>query len=71
MRATRTVEGLNLEKWKERFGTDLAESGGLKCLVDAGLTEIKDGWLRLTTRGMEVQDAVVLELLEIQEAMEK
>ena len=37
----------------------------LNRLKSAGLIELTEDRLRLTTRGMEVQDAVVLELLEV------
>ena len=73
MLSTRTTQGLNLPAWRERFGRPFAPEGcaALDRLAKAGLIEIKDGFLRLTCRGMEVQNAVVLELLEIQEAMER
>ena len=36
----------------------------LEKLTRGGFIEIVDGFMRLTLRGMEVQDAVVLELME-------
>ena len=65
MLATRTVRGLDLAAWRRDFGEDFAAGlqGALGRLTGAGLIEIRDGFMRLTPRGMEVQDAVVLELL--------
>ena len=65
MLATRTVMGLSLEDWRRDFGEDFAEGRAdrLKRLARAGYVAVDDGWLRLTIRGLEVQDAVVLELL--------
>ncbi|MBR0367269.1 MAG: radical SAM family heme chaperone HemW [Clostridia bacterium] len=70
---TRTTRGIDLTAWENRFGRPFAskECAALKRLAGAGYIEIKDGRLRLTGRGLEVQNAVVLELLEIQEAMER
>ena len=65
MLATRTVRGLDLAAWRRDFGEDFMAGRGraLEALGRGGLIEIRDGFLRLTLRGMEVQDAVVLELL--------
>ena len=65
MLATRTTRGLDLVKWKETFGADFIEPRRRKLdrLIAGGLIEINEGFLRLTLRGMVVQDAVVLELL--------
>ena len=73
MLATRTTKGLDLAAWDEQFGRPFAPEGSeaLKRLEAAGLIEVDNGWLRLTDRGLEVQNAVVLELLEIQEALER
>lgn len=73
MLATRTVRGIDLEAWRAQFGRPFAPEGSapLARLADAGFIDIRNGWLRLTPRGMEVQDAVVLSLLDIQEAMER
>ena len=38
------------------------------CCLIGGLIEIGDGFLRLTGRGLELQNAVVLELVENLEA---
>ena len=65
MLATRTTRGLDLGAWAQSFGRPF-ESGreaALSRLERGGLIEIKEGFLRLTLRGMELQNAVVLELL--------
>ena len=65
MLSTRTVRGLDLSAWRAAFGGDFAagREPALRRLSDAGYIRIEDGFLRLTGRGMEVQNAVVLELL--------
>ena len=65
MLATRTVRGLDLAAWRAQFGEDFAapRRAALDRLLAGGYIEQTDGFLRLTTRGFEVQDAVVLELL--------
>lgn len=70
MLSTRTVRGLDLAAWAARFGENFPTDGNaaLRRLADAGLIEITEGQLRLTRDGMEVHNAVVLELLEIWEA---
>ena len=59
------TRGLDLIEWKQTFGADFIEPRRRKLdrLIAGGLIEINEGFLRLTLRGMEVQDAVVLELL--------
>ncbi len=66
MLATRTVRGLSLADYKDAFGEDLesAHASALKPLVSGGLVKIEDGYLRLTREGLEVQNAVVVELLD-------
>ena len=65
MLSTRTVRGLDLTAWARAFGTPFARGRErvLDRLENGGLIETGDGFLRLTMRGMEVQDAVVLELM--------
>jgi len=70
MLATRTARGLDLKKWGADFGAPF-ERGmekPLERLRRGGLIEIGDGFLRLTGRGLELQNAVVLELVENLEA---
>ena len=65
MLATRTVRGLSLDAWAEEFGERFvaAHAKALRPLLDGGLAEIADGYFRLTRRGLELQDAVVVALL--------
>ena len=65
MLSTRTVRGLDLAEWESAFGApfERGREAAIGRLEKGGLIEIGGGHLRLTTRGMEVQDAVVLELL--------
>ena len=65
MLSTRTVRGLDLTAWARAFGTPFARGRerALDRLENGGLIETGDGFLRLTMQGMEVQDAVVLELM--------
>ncbi len=63
--STRTVRGLDLAGWERAFGVpfERGREAAVGWLEAGGLVERVGGHLRLTTRGMEVQDAVVLELL--------
>ncbi len=65
MLSTRTVRGLDLAAWENAYGApfERRREAAIGRLERGGLIEIGGGHLRLTTRGMEVQDAVVLELL--------
>jgi oxygen-independent coproporphyrinogen-3 oxidase len=65
MLSTRTVQGLDLAAWESAFGIcfERGREAAISRLAKGGLVEFMDSHLRLTTRGMEVQDAVVLELL--------
>ena len=66
MLATRMTEGLNLDEYLRQFGEDVVSGHEktLRRLCDLGLVEIEGGFLRLTQRGLEVQNAVVVELLD-------
>ena len=66
MLATRMTQGMNLEDYRSRFGVDFAvvHEASLRRLRALGLIEIDSGFLRLTRRGLEVQNAVVVELLQ-------
>ena len=66
MLATRTTRGLDLAVCQADFGMNLLKekSDIVERLARAGLIVVKDGFLSLTERGMEVQDAVVLALLD-------
>ena len=66
MLSTRTARGLDLQAWLETYGApfERGRHAAIQKLEQGGFIEIDHGFLRLTLRGMEVQDAVVLELLE-------
>ena len=66
MLSTRTARGLDLMAWERQFETPFTRGreAALEKLTRGGFIEIVDGFMRLTLRGMEVQDAVVLELME-------
>ena len=66
MLATRTVRGLDLNRWRAEFGEALEETrrAEIRKLENYGLIEIAGGFLRLTPAGLELQDSVVLELME-------
>lgn len=66
MLSTRTTQGLALAQWRAEFGEDFENKHArtLKKLNQWGLVEIQNGFLRLTQRGLELQNAVVVELLE-------
>ena len=66
MLATRTVRGLDLNEWHRLFGDRLEESKAkeIQKLENYGLIEIENGFLKLTTVGLELQDSVVLELMD-------
>lgn len=65
MLETRMLRGLDLAAWQARFGQDLLLSHPREIdrLLDCGLIEIQNGFLRLTPVGLELQDSVVLELM--------
>lgn len=66
MLATRMVRGLDLSLWMRELGDQLEETKAeeIRKLQRYGLIEIKDGFLRLTDVGLELQDSVVLELMD-------
>ena len=66
MLSTRTVQGMNLARWRAEFGEDFEETHArqLNKLERYGLIEIEGGFLRLTPVGLELQDSVVLELMD-------
>ena len=65
MLSTRTTKGLDLAAWARDFGAPFHQGReeALARLEAGGLIEAGDDFLRLTERGLEVQDAVVLELM--------
>jgi oxygen-independent coproporphyrinogen-3 oxidase len=60
MLALRTVQGVRLEAFKERYGVDVAEHYApvIAQFCDAGLLERRDDWMRLTQRGRFVANDV-------------
>lgn len=66
MLATRMTRGMNLADYREKFGVDFEKTHqkSIRRMNDLGLIEIADGFLRLTRSGLELQNAVVVELLE-------
>jgi len=56
----RLMRGVDLERYRSRFGRDLREenNGELTRLIDAGLIEIDDDLLRLTKRGALLSNEV-------------
>jgi coproporphyrinogen III oxidase-like Fe-S oxidoreductase len=65
MLSTRTTRGLDLAAWARDFDAPFNQGREerLARLEAGGLIEVEGGFLRLTERGLEVQDAVVLELM--------
>lgn len=66
MLSTRMTQGLDLDDYRRRFGEDFASAHAktIRRLQSLGLIETDGGFLRLTRRGLEVQNAVVVELLD-------
>ncbi|MGN0801629.1 MAG: radical SAM family heme chaperone HemW [Candidatus Faecivicinus sp.] len=66
MLSTRMVRGMDLAEYRRAFGVDFerAHEKTLARLAGLGLVKIEDGFLRLTRSGLELQNAVVVELLE-------
>jgi oxygen-independent coproporphyrinogen-3 oxidase len=56
----RLMQGIDLNNYQLRFGMDLREqlNGELDRLQDAGLIEIDEQWLKLTTRGALLSNEV-------------
>ena len=65
MLSTRMTSGLDLDAWRRAFGEDFARGReeALTRLEAAGLVARDGGFLRLTERGLELQNAVVVELM--------
>ena len=66
MLSTRLTRGMDLAAYAAEFGVDFvkAHRAALDRLAALGLARVEDGFLRLTREGMEVQNAVVVELLD-------
>jgi oxygen-independent coproporphyrinogen-3 oxidase len=63
--ALRTTPGLHLPTFEERFALPFARFVGdrLHVVEEAGLLELEDGWLRLSSRGRLLGNEVFLRLL--------
>ena len=70
MNCRSVIEALlkGLERGKKDFGVDFEKTHEkkLRRLVQLGLIQLEGGFLRLTERGMELQNAVVVELMDDQ-----
>lgn len=66
MLSTRLTRGMDLAAYGAEFGVDFVKAHrvALGRLAALGLVCVEDGFLRLTLEGMEVQNAVVVELLD-------
>lgn len=66
MLSTRMCRGLNLIRYREEFGVDFLQSHEKEIdrLKKLGLIEISDDHLKLTRKGLELQNAVVVELMD-------
>ena len=64
MLGLRTVEGVDLEGFEQRFGTDLRARRGeqIERLVAAGKVRVEQGYLRPTFEGLAVADALAVSL---------
>lgn len=61
----RMMQGVSEEEFGSRFGTDMEEIYGsvLKQQCSLGLLERKDGWIRLTAKGVDLSNMVMAEFL--------
>ena len=66
MLGLRMTHGVSLAAFQEMHGTPLLQAYGerLKQPLAEGLIVLEDGYLRLTRRGMDVQNAVLVQLME-------
>lgn len=66
MLGLRTTEGVSAEGFQQMHGTSLAEQYGtrLESLRQRGLVSFTNGCWRLTRHGMDVQNAILVELMD-------
>lgn len=66
MLGLRMREGVSLEAFRASFGCPLEESYGARLAgaLAAGLVRFEQGFLRLTDRGMNLENAVLLDLMD-------
>lgn len=62
----RTTRGVSAGRFQQMHGLSLADCYGpkLESLHQRGLLAHEDGWWRLTRRGMDVQNAILVELMD-------
>ncbi len=67
MLGLRLTQGVSLVEFAARYGATAEAVWGakLEALIRDGLLERSAGWLRLTDRGMDVQNAVLVELMGV------
>ncbi len=63
MLGTRMTRGIELAAFYDRFGMDFFKVYRTETLIANGLAVISDGFFRLTDKGLDVQDAAVLEMI--------
>lgn len=63
---TRTTAGIDLAAFQARYGVDFVRrfARGIGMLCENGCAQLQDGRFFLTPRGLDIQNAAVLELLE-------
>ena len=61
----RKMEGISLQEFKELFAEDIYDCYGknIECMRQKGLVEEKEGYLRLTSKGIDVSNYVFSEIL--------
>lgn len=66
MLSTRMCRGLDLDAWQRDFGEDFAAKHARKLaqLRQMELVQIRDHQIRLTQKGLELQNAIVVELMD-------
>jgi len=66
MMGLRLVEGVNKQKFKARFGKDIEFYYGkaIRKLVEQGLLIDDEVSIRLTEKGMDVQNVALLEFMQ-------
>lgn len=66
MLSTRMCRGMNLADYRKAFGVDFEarHAKEIARLQDMGLLTVEDGFLCLTRSGLELQNAVVVELMD-------
>lgn len=65
MLSLRTIQGLDLNKYKQEFGVDIlkAKATEIKNLTNLGMIEIEKGFLRITESYFYVSNSIIVELI--------